>query len=204
MEAVDRALQERSTVLQSAHDRLLQAQQRMKLTYDASHREVCFEVGDWVWLKLHPYRQLSIAKRSSNKLSPKYFGPFKVLDKIETVAYRLDLPVESRIHNVFHVSLLKKFKGTVPDCIVPLPSIRDGHFTPIPHSILRTRLNRGRRELSVCWEGGAAEDATWEDLEILQEAYPELELEDKLHVEEGSNVEDAFVGKVYSRRKKSG
>ena len=136
--------------MQSARDRLLQAQQRMKLTYDASHREVCFEVGDWVWLKLHLYKQLSIAKRSSTKLSPKCFGPFKVLDKIGTVAYRLDLPLESLIHDVFHVYLLKKFKGMVPDYIVPLPSIHDGHFVPAPHSILSSRLNRGRWELLVC------------------------------------------------------
>ena len=124
----------------------------MKFCYDANHREVSFEVGEWVWLKLHPYRQLTVAKRSSNKLSPKYFGPFKVLEKVGTVAYRLALPSESRIHDVLHVSLLKKFTGETPDSITPRP--------PVPHSILHTRLNRGKQEFLVHWEGSSEENAT--------------------------------------------
>ena len=175
----------------------------MKFTYDANHREVSFEVGEWVWLKPHPYRQLTIAKRSSNKLSPKYFGLFKVLEKVGVVAYKLALPSESRIHDVFHVSLLKKFTGEAPGSITPLPSLHDGRIIPVPRTILRTRLNRGEQELLVHWEGSSEENATWEELTTLRDAYPELELEDKLHLEEGSYVKDAFVGRVYSRKNKA-
>ena len=202
VEVVDHALDERNAVLQAARDRVLQAQQRMKFSYDANHREVSFEVGDWVWLKPHPYRQLTIAKRSSNKLSPKYFGLFKVLEKVGVVAYKLALPSESRIHDVFHVSLLKKFTGEAPGSITPLPSLHDGRIIPVPRTILRTRLNRGEQELLVHWEGSSEENATWEELTTLRDAYLELELADKLPLEEGSDVKDAFVGRVYSRKNK--
>ena len=169
----------------------------MKFTYDANHREVSFEAGEWVWLKLHPYCQLTVAKRSSNKLSPNYFGSFKVLEKMGAVAYRLALPSKSRIHNVFHVSLLKKFKGETPDSSTPLPSLHDGRVIPVLHSILRTRFNRGKQELLVHWKGSAKKNTTWKDLTTLRDAYPELELEDKLHFEEGSDVKDKFVDSLF-------
>ena len=62
VEAVDQALQERDAILTAARDRLLQAQQRMKNTYDSGHRELSFAVGEWVWLQLEPYRQLTVAR----------------------------------------------------------------------------------------------------------------------------------------------
>ena len=74
-------------------------------------------------VKLQPYRQNSLAQRLNHKLCRRYYGPFSVTKKIGAVAYQLDLPANSQVHPVFHVSQLKTFVGSVvPSNIVEIPS----------------------------------------------------------------------------------
>ena len=87
---------------------LHRAQQRMKDQTDKNRSERSFQEGDMVYMKLQPYVQSSVANRCNKKLSFRYYGPFKILQKIGQVAYKLDLPPTSRIHPVIHVSQLKK------------------------------------------------------------------------------------------------
>ena len=75
-------------------------------------RDLEFEVEDKVFLKLSPWKGVvRFGKRG--KLNPRYIGPFEIVERIGPVAYRLDLPEEfSRVHNVFHTSMLRKY---IPD-----------------------------------------------------------------------------------------
>jgi hypothetical protein len=90
---------------------LNRAKQRMKRQADEHRSERQFQVGDLVFVKLQPYIQSSLAQRTNQKLSFKFFGPYHVLARVGTVAYRLELPVSSSVHPVFHVSQLKKSVG---------------------------------------------------------------------------------------------
>ena len=85
----------------------------MNETKENQHRsERSFDVGGSVFLRLQPYKKISLKKaKKDNKLSPKYYGPYKVLQNIGTMAYILELPSSSRVHPVFHVSCLKKVIG---------------------------------------------------------------------------------------------
>ncbi|KAL5556295.1 hypothetical protein UlMin_038531 [Ulmus minor] len=111
VEAIELELISRDRVLKEVKDYISQAQARIKKVYDAKHTEREFKVGDFVYLKLQSYQHSSIALRRNFKLSARYYGLFKVSERIGKVAYRLKLPSTSRLHPIFHVSQLKKKLG---------------------------------------------------------------------------------------------
>ena len=104
---VEALISERATMLASVRHHLHRAQQRMKVQADKRRSDHQFNIGDYVYLKLQPYVQTSLAPCAHQKLSFRYFGPFKMVDKIGSVAYKLELPESSSVHPVLHVSLLK-------------------------------------------------------------------------------------------------
>ena len=72
----------------------------MKFQANKKHQDDSFAVGDWVMLKLQPYRQASVRGQSNSKLGPRFYGPYPLLQQVGKVAYKLQLPPSTRIHNV--------------------------------------------------------------------------------------------------------
>lgn len=185
VQAVDEFLRTREEILRELHRNLKNSQERMKARADLRLREVAFEVGDMVFLKLQPYRQSTVAFRSSLKLAPRFFGPYRVLKRIGPVAYRLQLPPGSQIHDVFHVSLLKKKLGPIVAISQDIPSVSvDSNILPQPEAILQSRIvqkgkYRPKTEILVKWKGAPDEDATWENKWRFLRTYPSFILEDK-------------------------
>lgn len=105
-------------------------------------------------------------------------------------AYQLELPAHAHLHDCFHVSLLKPYKGPTWALIPSLPSIFEREVIPTPHQVLWSCWNNDSLELLIEWQRLPASEATWEPLELLQAAYLDCELEDKLTFQGGSDVRD--------------
>ena len=103
-------------------------------------------------MRIQPYRQMSVELRGNTKLSAKYFGPYQVVQKIGNVAYKLKLPEGSKIHLVFHVSLLKKKVGNNATLVLQLPNLDGkGYLRVETAAILDHRIIKRRNATAVQW-----------------------------------------------------
>ena len=138
-------------------------------------------------------------------MSPRFYGPFEIEDKIGLVAYKLYLPATARIHPVFHVSQLKKSVSPYVS-VHPLPPTltEDLEMRVLPEDVLKKRkMTDGSVEVLVKWQHLPESDNTWEPLEVMKEQFPTFHLEDKVLPDEGGNVGHKAAGITYVRRKKS-
>ncbi|KAK4836245.1 hypothetical protein QYF36_020417 [Acer negundo] len=147
---------------------------RMKQYADKHQRELEFQPGGLVLLKLKPHRLRSLAKKVNEKLSPRFYGPFKVMAKIGKVAYQLRLLETARIHHVFHISQLKRFLGQ-EFRVQPIPPqlSEELELVVTPEAILNVHCDAFQmdiiREVLVKWAGLPDCEATWEPLQSLQD-----------------------------------
>ena len=142
----------------------------MKSYADMKRRHVEFEEGDMIFLKIRPYRQVSMRKRRNEKLSPKYFDPYHILKKIGFGAYKLKLPTSATIHPVFHISQLKKAFGECKDKVEWVPFFTENHeWTVVPDEIYGYQKNsKGVYEVLTSWKGLPRHEATWENYDDFQ------------------------------------
>ena len=155
-------LKEAEEKVKQIRDRLKAAQSRQKSYYDQKHREVSFEPGDSVYLRVSPMRGLQRFK-IKGKLAPRFIGPFGVIARRGTVAYQLDLPKE-----LSDVSQLRKCVSN-PEKHVPHEGIDvqpDLTYRERPVKLLGESERRTRQKTTkifkVQWSNHAEDEATWE------------------------------------------
>jgi hypothetical protein len=173
-------LQEAEKQVQIVRENLKTAKSRQKSNADNRSRELIFEVGDFVNLKVSPMRGMKRFK-VKGKLSPRYIGPFKHLERKGEVAYQLELPDNlSDVHDVFYVSQLKKCLR-VPEEQLPMEALNvneDLTYSEYPIRILETsrRITRSKvvNMCKVQWSHHSENEATWEREDELIAEFPQL------------------------------
>ena len=164
--------------LKVIQQRIATAQSRQKSYADVRRRPLEFEIGDLVFIKIAPMKGV-MRFGKKGKLSPRYVGPYMVIERIGNVAYKLDLPQEmTSIHNVFHVSMLKKYVPD-PSHVIQPQSIQiqeDMSYEEKPVEILdrKTKTLRNKEILlvKVLWRNHKMEEATWEREDAMRTNYP--------------------------------
>ena len=161
-------------------DNLKIARDRQKIYTDNRRRDLQSEIGDQVFLKISPWKSvLRFGRRG--KLSPRYIGPYEILSKVGPVAYKLNLPLElSRIHDTFHVSMLRKY---IPDPShvlrerpVQLKENLTYEETPVQIVDRKEQVLRSKviPLVKVLWKNHEMEAATWEPEVQMRRQYPQL------------------------------
>jgi hypothetical protein len=130
--------------------------------------------------KTSTYKQLSLKHQGKNKLAPKFYGPYQINKKISHIAYGLELPDKSHIHNVFHVSCLKRVLGKHQKVHTMLPMLdEEGRIILEPKAIIATRekklCSRVIKEYLIKWKNLLEEDTAWES-EHFRQLHPSLPL----------------------------
>nr|GEV11797.1 putative reverse transcriptase domain-containing protein [Tanacetum cinerariifolium] len=160
--------------------RIQAAQDRQKSYANRKRKPMEFEVGDWVLLKVSPWKGVvRFIKRG--KLNPRYIRPFKVLAKVGDVAYKLELPQElSRVHHTFHVSNMKKCYADEP-LAMPLEGVHVDdtlQFVEDPVEIMERGIKRLKQSwiplVKVHWNSKRGPEFTWEREDSFKQKHPHL------------------------------
>lgn len=197
---VSQLVQERMKTLELPKANLTEAQARMKFYADKHRVERSFEVGDEVYLKLQPYRQKTVSYRKSSKLANKYYGPNRIIQKIGSHAYKLQLPTDAKVHNVFHVSLLKKKISPKVTSSSEIPEAPEFVSSALhPFKILNTRVlhlpEGNSTQVLIQWGPSVDSPTTWDDWSVFTRKYPDWVPWGQGTPSEGGNVTPRNLGK---------
>ncbi|XP_065864137.1 uncharacterized protein [Euphorbia lathyris] len=166
--------------VQIIQQKLKEAQDRQKSYADLKRRPIEYDVGDRVFLKVSPWKGL-LRFGKKGKLSPRFIGPYEVVERVGPVAYRLQLSQNlSNIHDVFHVSMLRRYRSD-PNHIIqeqPIELSEDLSYKEEPVAILareqKVLRNKTIPLVKVMWHRHSCEEATWEREEDMRQQYPHL------------------------------
>ncbi|XP_049399792.1 uncharacterized protein LOC125863854 [Solanum stenotomum] len=155
-------------------------QSRHKSYADVRRRGLEFSIRDWVFLKVSPMKEV-MRFGKKGKLSPHYVGPYKIIRRVDQVAYELELPQErSTVHPVFHVSMFRKCVGD-PSHITHIEYVQvtgDLTYEEVPIAILDRQVKKLRNKemasVKVLWRNQQVEEVTWEVEEAMKSKYPYL------------------------------
>ncbi|KAL0448259.1 UNVERIFIED_CONTAM: hypothetical protein Slati_1382300 [Sesamum latifolium] len=139
-----------------------------------------YEIGDKVFLKVSPWKGI-LRFRKQGKLSPRYIGPYEIIERIGPLAYQLALPSElSQIHDIFHDSMLRRYRSD-PNHIICEPDIEISEeltYVKEPTEILDRSVRKLRNKeipmVIVKWSHHSPREATWEVEEHMRDRYPYL------------------------------
>ncbi|XP_038902486.1 uncharacterized protein LOC120090662 [Benincasa hispida] len=173
-------VQTMNEAIQKIRARMLTVQSRQKSYADVRRMDLEFEVGGKVFLKVAPMKGvLRFDKRG--KLNPRFIGPFEILERVGLVAYRLALPPSlSAVHNVFHVSMLRKYVADSSHVVdyEPFHLNENLSYEEEPIRILAREVKILRNKkialVKVLWQNHQFKEATWEREDDMRMHYPEL------------------------------
>jgi hypothetical protein len=167
-------VEEAESIVHRVQENLKAAKSRRETYANKRHRPLEFKVGNHVYLRVLPMRGM---KRfgGKGKLAPRYIRPFPILEKCGTVAYKLDLPpFLPGVHNIFHVSQLKKCLKAPVDIVLPEVTSLEGDlsYPEYPINILdqNDRVTRHKiiKFFKIQWSNHSKEKETWESEDFLR------------------------------------
>ncbi|XP_073119653.1 uncharacterized protein [Henckelia pumila] len=172
--------QQTAVVVAKIRDRMRTTQSKQKSYADHRRRDLEFSVGDHVFIRVAPMKGVMRFGKKW-KLAPRFIGPFEILDRVGALAYRVALPPNlDGVHNVFHVSMLRKYVLNPSHVLSMEPLQLSPHMTyeEMPIQILDRQERRLRNKwipmIKVRWQNHSEEEATWEADADIRTHYPEL------------------------------
>ena len=183
--------------VQIIQQRLKAANDRQRSYVNLKRNDIEYEVRDKVFLKVSPWKKILHFGRKG-KLSPRFIDPYKILERVGLVAYRLALPLKlAKLHDLFHVSMLRRYRSDKSH-ILPVQDIQvqeDFTFDEESKVILDREIRQLRNKkvppVKVLWQHHDMEEATWEPELKIRVQYPQLfslgNFEDEIYFKEGEN-----------------